>query len=160
MLQLYHICLTLSHVRFGSYFPQEKIGPLVFRVISSHRDDLVLRAESKERMNDWLFGFHRALAGIIAQVIENKGAKGFAADGSGGEPGEEDDEFSHGFGFGDRGAGDGTGGGERCGDGDSERGGAFCIQIVGILHKKHASLRICRKLFLFYFRNEHLKCSR
>lgn len=44
----------------------------MFRVISSHRNDLVLRAESKEGMNDWLFGFHRALASIIVRVIENK----------------------------------------------------------------------------------------
>ena len=42
----------------------------MFRVISSDRDDLVLQAESKEGMNDWLFGFHRALAGIIARVME------------------------------------------------------------------------------------------
>ncbi|CAM9981588.1 unnamed protein product, partial [Hapterophycus canaliculatus] len=55
---------------------EEKFGPLVFRVISSHRDDLVLRAESKEGMNDWLFGFHRALASVIARVIENKNRAG------------------------------------------------------------------------------------
>lgn len=52
---------------------QEKIGALVIRVISSHRDDLVLRAESKESMNEWLFGFHRALASIIARYMENRG---------------------------------------------------------------------------------------
>lgn len=51
----------------------EKIGALVIRVISSHRDDLVLRAESKESMNEWLFGFHRALASIIARYMENRG---------------------------------------------------------------------------------------
>eukprot|EP00903_Cladosiphon_okamuranus_P013952 g12976.t1 len=80
---------------------EEKIGPLVFRVISSHRDDLVLRAESKEGMNDWLFGFHRALASIIARVIENKHGVG-----SGGvETGRRDSG-----GAGDE-SGDGGGGG-------------------------------------------------
>ena len=49
---------------------QEKLGPRVFRVISSDRDDLVLQAESKEGMNDWLFGFHRTLANIIARLME------------------------------------------------------------------------------------------
>ncbi|CAN0206812.1 unnamed protein product, partial [Pylaiella littoralis] len=57
---------------------EEKIGPLVFRVISIHRHDLVLRAESKEDMNDWLLGFHRALASIIMRVIENKKGAGGA----------------------------------------------------------------------------------
>lgn len=55
---------------FWIFHLQEKIGPCVFRVISSDRDDLVLQAESKERMNDWLFGFHRALASIIARLME------------------------------------------------------------------------------------------
>ncbi|CAM9932078.1 unnamed protein product, partial [Ectocarpus sp. 8 AP-2014] len=64
---------------------EEKIRPLVFRVISSHRDDLVLRAESKEAMNDWLFGFHRALASIIASVVGNKrGGGGRGGDAQGG----------------------------------------------------------------------------
>lgn len=48
----------------------------MIRVISSHRHDLVLRAESKEDMNDWLFGFHRALASIIARYMENRGVRG------------------------------------------------------------------------------------
>lgn len=72
-------------------------------MISSHRDDLVLRAESKEAMNDWLFGFHRALASIIVRVIENKQGAG-AAGVEGGRRGGG-------------GAGDGGGGGERAGAG-------------------------------------------
>lgn len=98
---------------------QEKIRPLVFRVISSHRDDLVLRAESKEAMNDWLFGFHRALASIIARVIGNKrgggggdaeGRWGVAEAGEGGhDAGGGGSGFARGDGFGDGGRGDGGG---------------------------------------------------
>lgn len=64
---------VVTAMRFVAVMIQEKIGPLVIRVISSHRDDLVLRAESKESMNEWLFGFHRALASIIARYMENRG---------------------------------------------------------------------------------------
>lgn len=97
---------------------QEKFGPLVFRVISTHRDDLVLRAESKEGMNDWLFGFHRALASIIARVIENKNGAGFCvlgARGGGGGGGQDQglDRFSRGGGFGDGGDDGGDRGGEQ-----------------------------------------------
>ncbi|CAN0142457.1 unnamed protein product, partial [Discosporangium mesarthrocarpum] len=43
----------------------------VFRVISSDREDMVLRADSKDEMNMWLFGFHRVLATIIARLVES-----------------------------------------------------------------------------------------
>lgn len=84
----------------------------MFRVISSHRDDLVLRAESKEAMNDWLFGFHRALASIIARVVGNKrGGGGGDAEGGWG-PTEAGGGGGDGFGDGGRGDGGGDRGGE------------------------------------------------
>lgn len=51
---------------------QGKIGPLAFRVISSHRDDLVLRAESREAMTEWRWGFFCSQQSIIARYMDNR----------------------------------------------------------------------------------------
>ncbi|CAM9459789.1 unnamed protein product, partial [Phaeothamnion confervicola] len=46
----------------------DEFGPLAFRVISTDRDDLVLRAATRDEMHEWTFGFHRILANIIARL--------------------------------------------------------------------------------------------
>jgi serine/threonine protein phosphatase PrpC len=49
---------------------EDEYGQNCFRVISSDREDLVLRADTKDDMQEWLFGFHRILASIIARLLE------------------------------------------------------------------------------------------